>query len=494
MVYSSRSRGGVVWLIATAVLATVTALALFGPWSNATWERPQLLFALVTAAAATTVIAATCVIALADRWDMAEIGLLGTVLLSASVMPMVHGLVTPGVLFDETAAFRTSSFLTIPIAVAVGSPLLASGTRFGRRMLQRWRDWTLLALTAVFVVASAILFVPDGVSTPGVRHPVTIAVTLAAAAAVVALALRQLRLFEMGRHPSNLVASISMSLLAVMALAPLAPERYGAAFWVTHVAGVLGVAGTCSALVLAKRIGTAGTEIFKPLLARDPLAAFELGLSPVVHEFIADLEAKDEVTRDHVIRTGELAIRVGERMRLPAAELRTLGLAAMLHDVGKLRVPDDILKKPASLTADEYAVMKHHTVDGEAMLRSAPALAEAADVVRSHHERVDGAGYPDGLRGDEIPIASRIIAVCDAVDAMTHDRPYRQALTLPLAFAILREHAGTQWDATVVEHAIAVVPGMASQSAFEAVGRMSADDVSIPDDIGELLAAVDAEI
>ncbi len=189
-------------------------------------------------------------------------------------------------------------------------------------------------------------------------------------------------------------------------------------------------------------------------------------------------------------------MRVGERFRLSNAELRDLGLAAMLHDVGKVNIPDSILKKPARLTDAEYEVMKRHPADGEAMLRDESNLAAAATIVRSHHERFDGRGYPDGLAGRDIPLASRIIAACDAVDAMTHDRQYRVALALPMAFAILREHAGSQWDEAVVDQVIAVVATLPKVDAFAAVGGAPGDldGARIPDDIGDLLVAVDAEI
>jgi HD-GYP domain-containing protein (c-di-GMP phosphodiesterase class II) len=276
-----------------------------------------------------------------------------------------------------------------------------------------------------------------------------------------------------------------------------------------HLTGAVGVMGACVGLGVSKRMSPTAHDVLSPILTRDPLAAFEIGLSPIVHRFVADLEMKDQITRDHTIRTGELALRVGERMGLRGRELRDLGLAAMLHDVGKVHTPDDILMKPSRLTAEEYEVIQGHTVDGEAMLATEPALAGAARIVRSHHERVDGGGYPDGLRGDEIPLESRIIAACDAIDAMTHDRPYRKALPFRLGFAILREHAGTQWDPDVVRAVIATMPDMPAMSRLDDVGRglstlgsavVEADDatadaaVEIPDDIGELLAALDAEI
>jgi HD-GYP domain-containing protein (c-di-GMP phosphodiesterase class II) len=468
---------------------------MFGPLASRTWDQPQLLFCLVTVAALVCIVGATVVIALADRREMAEVGLLGTMLMAASVMPLVHGLLTPGVLFEETAAFRTSSFLTLPVALLFGAPLLAPHSGFGRWAARRWRDWTLLSLLSVFIIASVVVFYPDMITAPGPRNWVTIVVTAVVVFAVAGLSVRQMRFYELGRQPSNLVASISLAMIVVMALAPLATTPYSAGFWWTHLAGALGVIGACFALGVTKRLSPAAQGMLAPILTRDPLVAFELGLSSVVHRFVSDIEAKDQITRDHVIRTGELAMRVGERFRLSASDLRDLGLAAMLHDVGKVNVPDEILKKPSRLTAAEYDVMKLHPADGESMLAGEPALASAARIVRSHHERFDGGGYPDGLVGRDIPLASRIIAVCDALDAMTHDRQYRKAMPLSLAFAILREHAGSQWDEQVVEQVMAVVPSMPMVSAFDQVGRE--DDLertAIPDDIGELLQTVDAEI
>jgi HD-GYP domain-containing protein (c-di-GMP phosphodiesterase class II) len=305
-----------------------------------------------------------------------------------------------------------------------------------------------------------------------------------------------MHLYELGRRRANLVAALSIVLLAMLSLAPLSTGADTVGSWWIHLVGTFGVLGACVGLAVTQRMSPSANGVLAPILTRDPLVAFELGLSPTVHLFVSEIEVKDEITRDHVIRTGELAMRVGERYRMSGADLRNLGMAAMLHDVGKVRVPDEILKKPARLTADEYEVMKLHPVDGEAMLAADPALASAARIVRSHHERFDGRGYPDGLVGRDIPLASRIIAVCDAFDAMTNDRQYRKAMGMQMAFAILREHSGSQWDERVVEQVMAVVATMPSAAAFDAVGRMNEADFArmIPADISELLVAVDAEI
>lgn len=496
---SSPSSSRIVWYLIAGLLAAVSVATVFTPFGDRTTEQPEVLFTLLTATAAACVIGATVVIALADRREMAEVGLLGTALMATSVLPLVHGLVTPDVLFSASEAFRTSAFLTMPIAVAAAAPLLRPSSDFGRWAASHWRDWTLLSLLGVFAVASVVVFFPNAIVAPAPTSTVTIIMSAAMAAAFVVFSRRQLRFFEIGRRPSNLVASVSLLLLGTASLLPMVERSYTVGFWWLHVAGGLGVLGAGVGLAVSDRLSPSTQTILAPVLARDPLAAFELGLSPIVHQFISDLERKDQITRDHVIRTGELALRVGERLRLSGPELRRLGLAAMLHDVGKVHTPDEILTKPASLTADEYEVIKLHPVHGEAMLRNEPTLAAAADIVRHHHERMDGGGYPDGLAGHDIPLGSRIIAACDAVDAMTHDRQYRRAMSLKLAFTILREHAGTQWDPAVVEQVIAIVPTMPAVGTLDEVGRVWAQTERAPDDIAaldveQLLATVDAEI
>ena len=318
------------------------------------------------------------------------------------------------------------------------------------------------------------------------------------AAAVGSISLRQLRYYGIGGQPANLMASLSLLALTGTALLPLSDEPYSSGFWWLHAMGAFGVLGVCVGLVVSKCFSKSAQELLGPVLARDPLVAFELGLSPVVHRFVASLEDKDTLTRDHVVRTAEMALRVGERFRMSARELRDLGLAALLHDVGKLNIPDEILTKPASLTAEEYEVVKRHTVDGQVMLAVESTLASVAPIVRSHHERIDGRGYPDGLVGKDIPLPSRIIAVCDAFDAMTHDRQYRAGMPVKMAFAVLTENAGSQWDAAVIEQVMAVLPSMPTVSGLDEVGRhVKASDAtgsSVPDDVGTLLVTVDAEI
>jgi HD-GYP domain-containing protein (c-di-GMP phosphodiesterase class II) len=164
----------------------------------------------------------------------------------------------------------------------------------------------------------------------------------------------------------------------------------------------------------------------------------------------AALEAKDDYTADHARSIADLAVEVGRRLGLREGELRDLRYGAIFHDIGKIAIPDAILNKPGPLTDEEFAVVKRHPEVGEQILAPIPFLREARRIVRHDHERWDGGGYPDGLRGEEIPIGARIVLVVDAWHAMVSDRPYRAGLEPEQARAELVRHAGSQFDPEVV--------------------------------------------
>jgi len=165
---------------------------------------------------------------------------------------------------------------------------------------------------------------------------------------------------------------------------------------------------------------------------------------------LSALAARNPELGDHLAGVSELAEQVARRAGLGDAEVEEVRLGAELHDVGKMGLPDEILNKPGPLTPEEWIFVRRHTLIGERILFAAPALAGVATLVRSSHERWDGSGYPDGLAKDEIPLGSRIIAICDSFDAMMSDRPYRPAMSLDEALAEIESCAGSQFDPALV--------------------------------------------
>jgi putative nucleotidyltransferase with HDIG domain len=167
------------------------------------------------------------------------------------------------------------------------------------------------------------------------------------------------------------------------------------------------------------------------------------------------LEHKDAYTAEHAREVEGLVQRVAVRLGLTGSELRTVQYAALLHDIGKIAIPTEILNKPAKLTDEEFELIKQHTVVGARMLERIPFFEKVHPLVRSAHERWDGRGYPDGLATGEIPLGARIICACDAFHAMTSDRPYRSAMPVTDAIAEVRRHAGRQFDPVVVDALVA---------------------------------------
>ncbi len=171
----------------------------------------------------------------------------------------------------------------------------------------------------------------------------------------------------------------------------------------------------------------------------------------MLNALVVAVDAKDRYTRRHSEDVMRYSIGIARELGLPEEELKTIATAALLHDVGKIGVPDRILRKPGQLTDAEFDAVRQHAAMGAAIVAAEPDLSETLDTIRHHHERWDGAGYPANLAGEAIPLHARIMAVADAFSAMTTDRPYRQSMLAEKALEILKSGAGSQWDSACVD-------------------------------------------
>jgi putative two-component system response regulator len=181
----------------------------------------------------------------------------------------------------------------------------------------------------------------------------------------------------------------------------------------------------------------------------------------VIVALAAAVEAKEKYTQMHAQRVADMARLMGARLGLDETDVDVLYRGALVHDVGKIGIPEAILLKAGPLTPDEQRQMQEHPVIGERIVRPLNSGAGLLAIIRNHHERIDGRGYPDGLAGDAIPLGARIVAVCDAYDALINDRPYRKKHTHEEAIGVLSEGAGIQWDASVVR----ALPGLSPRQA-----------------------------
>ena len=195
------------------------------------------------------------------------------------------------------------------------------------------------------------------------------------------------------------------------------------------------------------------------------------------------LDLKDSETEGHSKRVTAYTIALARAMGISPSQIKIIARGAFLHDIGKMAIPDDILRKPGKLTEEEQAVMREHCSRGYHMLRKIPFLSEAAEIVFSHQEHYDGSGYPSGLSGGEIPVGSRIFAIADTLDAITSDRPYRKARSFDNAREEILKHSGTQFDPSVVEIFLKIPNELWHELRSEITGqnkRFSSFDIAPP--------------
>lgn len=243
-----------------------------------------------------------------------------------------------------------------------------------------------------------------------------------------------------GSLPASLLVAVVFGPTAAWLALPGGVE--GPDAWLIRAVFFVGVGLTAGALFDQLRHHIAGWRTAAVTVAqreREGMVALARGA-----------EAKDTDTGDHIVRVRTLAEDLALAAALDTDQAEAIGWAAMLHDVGKLHIPDRILLKPGPLSAEEWALMRQHPIFGEAILSVGDGFETARRIARWHHENIDGSGYPDGLRGEAIPLEARIVRVADAFDAITNDRPYRPARAVEWALAELKRYAGRQFDPELV--------------------------------------------
>ena len=219
----------------------------------------------------------------------------------------------------------------------------------------------------------------------------------------------------------------------------------------------MSVSAVCWGLFIEFARGRSPLLAMEGLTLRDPVAQVRAGYGDVVTALAASLEARDGYTLGHGERVSALAVMIGNEMRLPPGRLRAMAQGALLHDVGKIAIPDRILHKAGKLTADEYTVIQGHPAHGDSILAEAFGGSVERAVVRHHHERFDGRGYPDGLAGNAISIEARIVAVADVYDALRSARSYREAWGREQGLELIRGEARQHFDPDAVDAFFVVV-------------------------------------
>ena len=404
-------------------------------------------------------VAATVVAAVAARATSRTASNAGPVLLSAGCLALGilmtgHGLLTPGVLGQSFNPWVARLPWIAVLLFAVSLALAARPASALHRRIVAHPKAVIVATVGVlapavgFVVADPSAVAPSELAWEDEARWVVMAVVVGLMVPVTVTHWRRWRL------GADLV-QFSLAGAAAMVAASVSSLRLGELFhlswWDYHGYLLAGFVGAVVGIAVSSRRNRAVIDTIADAFDDSPIVHIESGYPEALRALVSAVEAKDPYTHGHSRRTAELAARLGSRMRLGTDDLRALTRGAYLHDVGKIGIDEAILNKPGVLDPVERRDVERHPVLGAEMVRSAPSLAETIDVIRHHHERWDGHGYPDGLVAREIPLLARITAVADVWDALTSDRSYRPGWDPADALAHIVAGASTHFDPALVD-------------------------------------------
>jgi putative nucleotidyltransferase with HDIG domain len=280
------------------------------------------------------------------------------------------------------------------------------------------------------------------------------------------LMVRALRTYTLTHRTADLAVAVGCAWLGVALYANLVIGAMTLAFYLGHFLEIAAVALVGIPAALDIRRAGASRPLVGDLSAADLVASEQAFLGPRVNALLARLASCDTSTEEHTRRVALLAARVGDDLKLSAASRRHLAVGGLLHDIGKLSVPLEILQKPSGLDDEEFAAIKRHPGDGRRLLEELGGFPEEVRrLVSDHHERLDGSGYPRGLKAEDLNIETRILAVCDVYDALVSSRVYRAAWSRDKALELLRDEAGIGFDARCVDALEQVLDGRLAERA-----------------------------
>jgi HD domain-containing protein len=364
----------------------------------------------------------------------------------------LHGLATPGMFVGVNGVIAITGGLTLPL----GGLVLLLATAVPAALLRRVGVWLALeglAIAGLLALGGLALAAPEIV--PQVPAPGSASALALLALGLLAfglLVLRALRTFLLTRRISDLAVVVGLAWLATALVPALIMDYQQLGWWLGHELELDGivVVGAIVAVDLAR--STQSRALAGNLRAVELVRAEETFLGSHVRALTRCLAEKDAYTEQHARRVALLAVEVGELLGLPPGRLRSLAIGGLVHDIGKLSVPDGILQKPDALDDAEVAVIRRHPDSGARLLQELGGFPESAQrLVRDHHERLDGSGYPRGLCDHELELETRILAACDVYDALISPRVYRPPWTHQDAIALLRRESGTAFDPRCVD-------------------------------------------
>jgi catechol 2,3-dioxygenase-like lactoylglutathione lyase family enzyme len=432
-------------LIGAAAIVPGASLQFFG--QHAHTLGTNMHFFGVGVGAVMAAVAALALTIIGVRREDGRVVLVGTAFTVMAALLAIHGLATPGVVIGDNGIIALTGAMTLP----VGGGVLALSALPGLRRPQGIRSLLVLqavALVSVLGLGIAGMAIPSLVpAVPEPDSPPAIVALVVGGFFYSLLLLRALKTYLLTQRTTDLAVVVGVAWLTA-ALPPALLMNYTElGWWLGHGFELAGIIIVGAAVAVDLHHSVQSHPLVGDLRAAELVAKEEAFLGARVHALLERLAEKDESTEEHTRRVALRAVQVGEELGLPPGRLRALAIGGLLHDMGKLSVPERILKKPGALEEDEFDVIRKHPQWGIKLLRELGGFtAPVHELVHSHHERLDGKGYPRGLEGCSIGLDTRILTVCDVYDALVSPRVYRGAWSHEDAIGLLRGEIGAAFD------------------------------------------------
>jgi hypothetical protein len=385
------------------------------------------------------------------RRDDGRVVLIGTGFTVMSALLAIHGLATPGAIIGMNGVISLTGAATLPAGAAVLALSAIPTLRRPQsvRALLVLQVFSLVAVIGLGVVGMAFPTVVPSVPQPG--SPGAVAGLIVGVALFAVLLLRALKTYLLTHRSADMALVIGIAWLTAALPGAMLMNYMDLGWWLGHLFELLGIILVGATVAIDLFRSAQSRSLVGDLRAGDLVAEEEAFLGARVRALTQLLADKDESTEEHTRRVALRAVQVGEELGLAPGRLRALAIGGLLHDIGKLSVPERILKKPAALDDEEFAAVKLHPGRGVQLLRELGGFTAAIhDLVHSHHERLDGKGYPRGLSECDLSLDTRILTVCDVYDALVSPRVYRDAWTHEAAIELLHKDTGAAFDARCV--------------------------------------------
>ncbi|WP_336776965.1 HD-GYP domain-containing protein [Paenibacillus sp. MMO-58] len=429
---------------------------------NPEWDyhlhSPNVHFYVVSIVSGLAFALAVAVGVAAIRLRNLKISFLSLSFVSLAALFLVHGLSTPREAYHTTALPSNAAQMSILLAVMW---LWLSSMSSDRRViswLSAHQRWLLPIWTVSIAVICALLWLfSDQMSWLQMKQgPIKWTATLLIVGLNGWTMYRYLETYLSTRFPLQLAIVYSSGWMIVAQFINVTGKMWMLSWWIYHLLLLASISAMIVGIYYQYRSSGSYTKSLKQLFQNDPKEWIHAYMSPAVRELIRTTETRDAYTAGHNYRVALYAIQLGEELGLNSDQLRAIAQGGIVHDIGKLIVPDNILNKPGKLTPEEREVIEKHPVTGFNLCRRLGFMQEELAVIRSHHERWDGSGYPDALSGDNIPLLARVTAVADVYDALTSSRSYRAALSHEEAMAIILKERGKHFDPLCVDALIRI--------------------------------------